>query len=200
MENEDEITLRKLSSPVLVLNKGWTAIGTTSLRNAIVDISRGAALGVCTESFLMYEWEDWIASENSPVVAGYIKASNDKLVPAPDFIVLARYDKVHKKTLFLGGKALYIRDNYTCRYCKKRFRASELSIDHVKPRSKGGPNSWENCVAACIPCNQKKADKTLKEMGLPPLAPKPGPPKWNPVGHISPNARLESWKKVLRQG
>ena len=195
-----EPDIRRLSSPVLVLNKAWVAIGTTTVRDAICDISRGASRGVCTESFQMYDWESWIDSENPPVVTGYIKAAGDKLVPAPDFIVLTRYDKIHKKTIFLGGKSLYIRDSYTCRYCKKQKKASELSIDHVHPRSKGGENTWENCVTACIPCNQRKADKTLKEFGLSPLAPKPGRPKWNPVGHLSSTAHLESWSKVLHQG
>lgn len=193
-------SIRKLSSPVLVLNKGWVAIATKSVRDAIVDISRGAARGVCTESFQLYEWEDWVDPDNPPVVTGYIRASGGKLVPAPDFIVLTNYDKLHKKTLFLGGKTLYRRDNYTCRYCKKKKRGSELSIDHVYPKSKGGGNTWENCVAACIECNQKKADKTLKEAGIPPLDPKPTKPAWDPIGHLSPKAHLPSWSKVLNQG
>jgi len=193
-------SIRQLNSPVLVLNKAWVAIGTTSLRDAITDISRGAARGVCTESFMLYEWEEWVGSENPPVVTGFIRASGDKLIPAPDFVVLTRYDKLHKKTLYLGGKSLYIRDNYTCRYCKKKKRGKELSIDHVIPRSKGGANTWENCVTSCIDCNQKKADKTLKEAGLAPLIPKPHRPNWSPVGHLSPKSHLPSWEKVLNQG
>lgn len=193
-------SIRRLSSPVLVLNKAWVAIGTTTVRDAICDISRGAARGVCVESFQLYDWDGWISDENPPTVTGYIKAAGERLVPAPDFVVLTRYDKLHKKTLYLGGKTLYIRDNYTCRYCKKKFRGSELSIDHIVPRSRGGGNTWENCVTSCVSCNQKKADRTPREAGLPPVVPKPHKPAWSPVGHISPNARLKSWEKVLHQG
>jgi len=183
-----------------VLNKGWTAIGTTSVKDAICDIMRGAAKGICTESFRLLDWEGWVSDENPPVVSGYIKAAGDKLVPAPESIVLTRYDKLHKKTLYLGGKTLFIRDNYTCAYCKRQKRGKDLSIDHIVPKSRGGENDWTNCVTACQRCNQKKADKTPQEAGLPPVKPKPKKPSWSPVGHISPASRLDSWEHLLHQG
>lgn len=61
---------------------------------------------------------------------------------------------------------LYIRDNYTCAYCGQKFNKNKLSIDHIIPKSKGGATNFENCITACIDCNFKKGDKTLKEVGM----------------------------------
>lgn len=58
---------------------------------------------------------------------------------------------------------IYVRDNYTCQYCGKKFPESELTLDHVFPKSRLGPDIWENIVTCCKKCNQHKADKTPKE-------------------------------------
>jgi 5-methylcytosine-specific restriction endonuclease McrA len=55
------------------------------------------------------------------------------------------------------------RDNHTCQYCGS---AKHLTLDHVLPRSKGGPHTWENVVAACERCNQTKSDRTPHEAGM----------------------------------
>ena len=60
-----------------------------------------------------------------------------------------------------GG--VHIRDGHRCAYCG----AVSTTIDHVFPRSRGGAWSWENCVAACEPCNEAKADRTPAEAGMP---------------------------------
>ena len=60
-------------------------------------------------------------------------------------------------------KNVVVRDDYTCQYCNKRFHEKELTLDHVVPRSKGGPTEWENVVAACTKCNQIKANYYLKD-------------------------------------
>ena len=51
------------------------------------------------------------------------------------------------------------RDNWTCAYCGGHAR----TVDHVMPQSRGGGNTWMNTVAACGPCNNKKADRTPEE-------------------------------------
>lgn len=56
------------------------------------------------------------------------------------------------------------RDNYTCQYCGKS--GVKLTVDHVIPKSRGGKNTWENCVAACEPCNYSKDNKTPDEAGM----------------------------------
>ena len=52
-------------------------------------------------------------------------------------------------------RAVFARDNWTCQYCGSR---TQLTVDHVVPRSKGGGSTWDNIVASCAPCNRRKGD------------------------------------------
>ncbi len=61
---------------------------------------------------------------------------------------------------------IFARDEYTCQYCGRKFNAKELTLDHVYPKSRLGPDIWENIVTCCKECNQYKADKTPKEAGM----------------------------------
>ena len=61
---------------------------------------------------------------------------------------------------------IFTRDGYTCQYCGRKLPASELTLDHVYPKSRLGPDIWENIVTCCKECNQFKADKTPKEAGM----------------------------------
>lgn len=66
----------------------------------------------------------------------------------------------------LTNKALFRRDHNLCAYCGNAFGQSSLSRDHIKPRSKGGPDIWTNVVTACEKCNRHKNDRTPEEAGL----------------------------------
>jgi hypothetical protein len=56
-------------------------------------------------------------------------------------------------------------------------------VDHVVPKSRGGTDSWENCVACCVRCNTRKADRLLEELGWSmPLV--PGPPRRGAFGRL----------------
>jgi 5-methylcytosine-specific restriction endonuclease McrA len=59
---------------------------------------------------------------------------------------------------------ILLRDDETCQYCGKRSR--DLTLDHIIPRSRGGPTSWENLVACCKACNGKKGNRLLKEVNM----------------------------------
>ncbi|MFV0309734.1 MAG: HNH endonuclease [Desertimonas sp.] len=67
----------------------------------------------------------------------------------------------HRRTA-LSRRAVFARDDYRCQYCG----SAADSIDHVMPRSRGGPHSWENVAAACRPCNLAKRDRTPDEAGM----------------------------------
>lgn len=80
------------------------------------------------------------------------------------------YVALHKKNVRRGVNlkatswsrhGVLVRDGFTCAYC---FGPAD-TIDHVVPRAAGGKSTYENCVAACFSCNQKKKDKSLKEIG-----------------------------------
>lgn len=61
----------------------------------------------------------------------------------------------------LSRKKILERDGFECQYCGRK---SNLTLDHIVPRSKGGKNSWENLVTACEPCNLRKGNKSLSEL------------------------------------
>lgn len=70
----------------------------------------------------------------------------------------------------LNNPSLFQRDNHLCLYCGNHFRYKELSRDHVRPVSQGGPDRWNNVVTACIRCNNHKAGRTPEEAGMELLA------------------------------
>lgn len=58
------------------------------------------------------------------------------------------------------------RDKAHCQYCNKKLSYSQITIDHVLPKARGGQNSFTNCVVACQSCNNRKADRTPEEAGM----------------------------------
>lgn len=84
----------------------------------------------------------------------------------PSVIMVKRYVK-RLSSVKLTRSNLYLRDEYRCQYCGKRFNHNELTYDHVWPQSKGGDHSWENLVAACKPCNHSKADNIIDPLMKP---------------------------------
>jgi len=82
--------------------------------------------------------------------------------PCPSIIRLKNNNRSNVK-IPLNRKNILKRDGFKCVYCGN---TSNLTIDHIVPKSKGGKSSWENLVAACIDCNNKKDDKFLHEIGM----------------------------------
>lgn len=147
----------------LVLNKSWSPVATVSLQRAITMLfsySNGEpkARIIDPSSYQTFTWEDW--SKLRP------QATDDKLAGAniyfrvPEVILLSQYDKMPQPKVHFSRRNLFKRDQMTCQYCGCQPGSSELTIDHVLPRSQGGITSWENTVLACVDCNRKKADRT----------------------------------------
>jgi 5-methylcytosine-specific restriction endonuclease McrA len=188
-----------LDSPTLVLNKHWTAITTAPVRQALVLVFRAAARVICPESYEIYDLERWL--ERSLERAGDLPSSDQikttsAPVERPEVILLSGYGGIPRTEVAFSRRNLYRRDGHRCQYCKRREPTGKLSIDHVIPRSRGGPTSWENCVLACVRCNTKKGNRTPKESGLTLLKP-PRRPAWTPLQEALPQARPESWAKFL---
>lgn len=80
----------------------------------------------------------------------------------PSVVVLKEFVRPQKRVAFTRFN-LFLRDEFCCQYCGSR---ADLTFDHVVPRSKGGITSWENVVAACSPCNLRKANKSLRQAGM----------------------------------
>jgi 5-methylcytosine-specific restriction endonuclease McrA len=79
----------------------------------------------------------------------------------PAVIALKKYIDEKFFTITCNRKNILLRDNHVCQYCQVKLPEPELTVDHVIPRSRGGTNVWENVVAACKPCNQKKGSHLL---------------------------------------
>lgn len=114
----------------------------------------------------------------------------------PAVISINRYVNKGRVSLRVTRKNLFWRDNYTCQYCTKRFTKGELTIDHVTPKSAGGPKTWENIVTACRKCNQKKADKLPREANMFPLR-APVCPSPAMFCDLADGTVDEIWKKYL---
>jgi len=90
-------------------------------------------------------------------------------IKAPAVVRMLTMVKVPYRTRIpLTRSNLIARDKGLCGYCKASV-GNKGTIDHIKPRSKGGRHQWENVVLSCSPCNSKKDDKTLQELGWPAL-------------------------------
>jgi 5-methylcytosine-specific restriction endonuclease McrA len=79
----------------------------------------------------------------------------------PTIVRLRLYIRVPYKKIVLSRKNILRRDHHKCQYCNKYD--VPLTIDHIIPKSKGGDDSWENLVAACVRCNNKKGDRSPEE-------------------------------------
>lgn len=182
-----------LNCQTLVLNRSWMPIAITTVRRAVCLLATGVARAVNPKTYEEADWDGWI--ERGPTEAGAIAGVGFRF-PRPEVIVLTQYNGFLDLPVAFTRRNVYRRDGYTCVYCGDSPAASALTIDHVIPRSRGGGTTWENCVAACHPCNARKADHLPEEIGFE-LDTKPGVPKW--PGGIDPRSLAERsvWHRFL---
>lgn len=111
----------------------------------------------------------------------------------PSIVRLSVFVRVPFKKIILSRKNILRRDNHKCQYCGS---TTNLTIDHIIPKSKGGDETWENLVTACIKCNNKKGDRTPEDSKMS-LRTKPKKPSHitfikNFAGNVE-----EDWKPYL---
>ena len=185
-----------LSQRSLVLNKSWTAVATTTVRHALGLVFKGAAKAVQPETFETHGFESW-ADLAVPLEEPCVKTVKLR-IKVPEVIVLLRYTGMPRRSVTFTRRNLFRRDKNTCQYCGAQPGMSELSIDHVLPRSRGGRSTWRNCVLACMRCNRRKANRTPADAGVR-LRKKPIAPTWTPTLEV-PIARLrQSWEKFVSE-
>lgn len=149
-----------LGLPVLVLHQNYLPINVTHVKRAVMLILRRKA--------------EVIQNGN-----GEIHTLNWSL-PVPSVIRLFYCPPLPPRQVRLTKFEVFNRDRFTCQYCGRK--TTQLTLDHVIPRHRGGEHSWENIVTACIPCNHRKAGKTPEEAGLRLIRkPKPPPPQFFPI-------------------
>jgi len=183
----------------LELNKNWVAITATPTFRAIVLMFRGSAVAVCTDTYETFDIDQWIDRSctrelpNSEV----IRTVNLR-IEKPEIILLRTYGGIPCGEINFNRNNLFARDKNKCQYCDKKFLSSKLTVDHVYPRSKGGITSFENCVASCHTCNNRKAGRTLRESGMK-LIKRPTKPRWNPIMGFLPREYPDSWNTFLKK-
>jgi 5-methylcytosine-specific restriction endonuclease McrA len=138
----------------LVLNATYEPLCVVPLRRAVV-------LVLAEKAIIIEAGDQVMHSEHTSV-------------PVPTVVRLSQYVRVpYRRDVPLTRRAVLDRDSHCCAYCGLRAD----TIDHVRPRSRGGQHTWTNVVAACAHCNHRKGDRLLSEIGWhlpsPPLQPPP---------------------------
>lgn len=163
-------------SRVLVLNATYEPITFISLKRAVV--------------LLMKEKAEVIEE----AIERKLRAEKIKL-PRPLVIRLVSYVAIPRWTnVPVTRRTLFARDNHTCQYCGA---TDQLTIDHVVPRAKGGKTEWTNVVAACAPCNRRKADRLPIQAGMKPRI-KPFKPTYVAVVLLGQAGSQEVWTRYIR--
>ncbi|MBI3912654.1 MAG: HNH endonuclease [Chloroflexi bacterium] len=162
---------------VLVLNATYEPLNIVSVQRAIVlllkdkaEVVEAAQQKIRAERLAM----DW------PLVIRLVT-----FVPIP-----------RRLPLPLSRRTVLARDLYTCQYCGGRPHKTELTIDHVIPRSRGGTTLWENVVTACGPCNRRKGDRTPEEARMKMLS-HPVRPRFLAIVLMGEANAHMAWRKYL---
>src|SRR5205809_5815455 len=193
-----------LDASVLVLNKLFMAIHIISVRRAFCLLCKDLAEVVSLEEgqFATYDFQSW--AELSEFRARHFRQEEDDWVrtptaeiQAPRVIRLLSYDKMPKQTVKFNRRNIFARDGNQCQFCGKKFPTSELSLDHVLPRSQGGRTTWENIVCACVDCNVRKGGRTPRQAHMT-LIRKPEKPRRSPLLNLKlTQKKYQSWQSFL---
>ncbi len=184
-----------LNDNVLVLNRSWTAVHIASVRRAISLVYQGIAQVVNPDDFATYDFDSWKELSEQAENA-YVRAVDFRF-RVPEIIRLRDFNGRQRRKVRFTRRNLFERDNYTCQYCAAKLPSTELSLDHVTPRSIGGRSTWENLVVACIPCNDRKANRLPHQAGMR-LVRKPEKPKWSAYLEVRLGPfKKESWQRFI---
>jgi 5-methylcytosine-specific restriction endonuclease McrA len=132
-----------MRKPVLQLNASYEPLRIVTARRALTLITKGVAVVEIPSGAMVYPG-----------------------IYVPSVIRLRNYRHIPIRIQVVSRRNIFMRDGYRCMYCGHRFAGSELTLDHVIPRSHGGGNSWENLVACCRKDNLRKADRTPAQAGM----------------------------------
>jgi 5-methylcytosine-specific restriction endonuclease McrA len=139
-----------LNDRVLLLNQTYEPLGTLNVARAVVMTLR--------DSVFVEEWD-----------GERVLRSASAEFRVPSVIRRRTYINIRRRREQSSMKRLriYTRDRFRCQYCGAKKTASELTLDHILPRSRGGDNSPINVVTACLKCNNRKGDRTPDEARMP---------------------------------
>jgi len=197
------MTQSLLDTNVLVLNRFYMAIRVVNVRRALTLLYRDCAevIDNANGQFVSYDFESWcdlsrMTSLEKQPGEEFLRAVGFEL-QVPRITRLIRFDRMPTPTVKFNRKNLFARDDHQCQYCGKAEPMHQLSLDHVVPRSLGGPTTWENIVCCCLRCNNRKGGRTPKQARMQLLS-RPEKPRFSPLLSQSiEDPRYECWKTFL---
>lgn len=140
-------------SDVLVLNADGNPL--SLLPVSVIKWQTAIKLITLEKIEVIVEYEDWIV--HSPSVSMEVPS----VAIMPEYVNWPRQVKYNRTNV-------YLRDMFTCQYCRSKFHPSFLTLDHVLPRSQGGVTSWKNITTSCKNCNHRKGDdRTIRPAIMP---------------------------------
>jgi 5-methylcytosine-specific restriction endonuclease McrA len=185
-----------LAEKVLVLNRSWVAVNVATVRRALTLVYQDVARIVAPDDYATYDFEGWIEASQNAKAGRRIRAATCSFC-IPEVIVLSAFNGRFTKEVRFSRRNIFERDDNCCQYCGRKFERSELTLDHVVPRSRGGTSTWNNIVLACIRCNLRKGDRLLNEVSMK-LLRKPVKPHWaTRVGVKLGRSYKPSWERFL---
>lgn len=195
-----------LNAQVLVLNKLWMAIRVVDARRAFSLLVREQAevVHVDNGAYTSHDFESWADLSQAREHFEALQTNHYEWVrtvrfhiAVPKVIRLLGYDRLPRQEVKLNRRNIFARDRNQCQYCGKHFSTSELTLDHVKPRTQGGQSAWENLVCCCVACNARKGGRTPEQAHMT-LIRKPVKPRRNPVISIRLGSdKYASWRAFL---
>ncbi len=164
---------------------------------------RTLVLNAAYEPIHLVTWEKamcLVVTAKAEIVAEYdeVVRSVSQIFKLPSVVRLKRYVRTFRRTMNsrCTRRNILLRDRFTCQYCGSRMNHHNVTIDHVKPKCRGGATVWDNVVTACHHCNRKKADMTPEEAGLK-LMKSPRRPTWIDLLEEAHRELINSWLPFL---
>ena len=141
---------------VLVLNRAWQAINIRTPADAFCQMATSVATALEIEGenhIRPVTWDEWITL---PVRDGDNAVRTvHGAIRVPTVIVAVNYARVPKKRPKLCARTIRERDGNRCQYTGVLLHPDEGNLDHVVPRSRGGPDTWENLVWSSLPIRRR---------------------------------------------
>jgi 5-methylcytosine-specific restriction endonuclease McrA len=160
---------------VLVLNATYEPVNVCTVRRAVVLLLKEKAEVIERSERVLHSENNTMARPMVIRLVSYVRIPRD----------------THRRKI--TRRAVFARDNWTCQYCGSR---TQLTVDHVVPRSKGGASTWDNIVASCAPCNRRKGNLLPRQVGMrltnPPRTPNP-----NVFIQVASPSIPEAWRQYL---
>lgn len=185
------------SPTVLTLNRNWQAIGVRTPAEAFCQLATGAttALDTSDGQFRPVTWAEW---QELPVRDGdRFVLTVRGTIRIPGVVVAVNFARVPRRRPSFNPRNIRERDGNRCQYTGRVLRPGEGNVDHIVPRSRGGSDSWENCVWSAREINQRKGDRLPHEVGLQLVRP-PAAPRELPVSALIRNVHgIPEWEPFL---